>query len=483
MHPAGPTSFGVVGDLNDSGSVNVADAMCALNTLLWQESQPPGAQPGCLAFDWRHADVTCDGAADVADVVSIVWLAISGHLAPGVDPQATGCADACAPCHLQGGGSCLVGGCVPEGQAQPASPCSLCIPAVDAFGYSVAPDNWPCGDGKSCNAGACVATPPGAPVSVSLDSGREQLSFIFLPPASNGGSAVTDYTVSCTSSTAPNASANGAGSPIVVSGLQGGATYTCAVHANNAVGAGSDSAPLMAVPTSCDDGVQNGLETGTDCGADCGPSVSLGGGPENPAASCLAISQAGAANGNGLYWLQLNSGVTRLYCHFSVGGTGGGTGWTRVGALDGGQDYCTTGGTTDLRSSPEASAGKIPDTDVHGLLDNTPGSPKEVMFFVRDNNRWVWHSLNSVGDFNTNNKHTSSSYYCGNWHCFGGGTDGSSCGGEGNGCPVTAHGHGGGSKKIYVDSSFSSHNRGLHYNGSICGEPNYSRAAIWVLVR
>jgi hypothetical protein len=168
-----------------------------------------------------------------------------------------------------------------------------------------------------------------------------------------------------------------------------------------------------------------------------------------------------------------------MHCNFTAD-TGG---WTRVGALNGTQNYCTASGYTDMRVAPDASAGKIPDTDVHAILTGTSGSPLEVMYYVRDDNRYVWHQLLFAGDFSTNSKHASGGFYCTNWHCDNGTIDDSICGGEGDGCPVTAHGISGFTKKIYVDSSFAAHLRGFHSNGNICGLPNYGRASIWVYVR
>ncbi len=91
--------------------------------------------------------------------------------------------------------------------------------------------------------------------------------------------------------------------------------------------------------------------------------------------------------------------------------------------------------------------------------------------------------MKRTGDFDTSTRHTSSSFYCSEWHCDDGSIDASVCGSEGSGCPVTAHGVSGTTKKVYVDSAFGRHVRGMHLNGSICGLPNYERAAIWVYVR
>lgn len=164
--------------------------------------------------------------------------------------------------------------------------------------------------------------------------------------------------------------------------------------------------------------------------------VPIGHSQDNPAKSCLAILQADAADGDRKYWIEVPSGVFEMHCDFSSD-TGG---WTRVGALDGTQNYCTTNGFTDMRFDPDASAGKIPDSDALAIMSQTPGSPMDVMYFIRGDNRFVWHALQNIEDFETSSKHTSADFYCANWHCDDGSTDASVCGTEGDGCPVTAHG-------------------------------------------
>jgi hypothetical protein len=205
----------------------------------------------------------------------------------------------------------------------------------------------------------------------------------------------------------------------------------------------------------------------------------LGRTKENPAMSCLAIRQFGVVDGNRKYWVKLPSGIFEMYCNFSAD-TGG---WTRVGALDTSTGYCGNNALADLRINPDASTGKIPDSDVQALMTRTPGSPRDLMYFSRSDGRYVWHTLERVTDFDTSIKHTSSSFYCNNWHCDDGTIDASACGSEGEGCPVTAHGISGFTKKIYVDSNFSRHILGMHVNGNMCKLPNYERASIWIYVR
>jgi hypothetical protein len=107
------------------------------------------------------------------------------------------------------------------------------------------------GDGNASNASASAvpATVPNAPAVPTLTHGNAQISVAFVAPAS-GGSGITGYTASCTSSDGGAAGSNtGGGSPIVVASLWNGKTYTCTVLATNAVGDGNVSnASASAVP-------------------------------------------------------------------------------------------------------------------------------------------------------------------------------------------------------------------------------------------
>ncbi|MEP7069258.1 MAG: choice-of-anchor D domain-containing protein, partial [Usitatibacter sp.] len=96
------------------------------------------------------------------------------------------------------------------------------------------------------NAVTPVAPPgaPSAPIIGTATAGNAQATVSFSPPASNGGSPITGYTVT---SSPGGISASGVGSPITVTGLLNGTTYTFTVVAANSVGSGPASAPSNAV--------------------------------------------------------------------------------------------------------------------------------------------------------------------------------------------------------------------------------------------
>ena len=95
------------------------------------------------------------------------------------------------------------------------------------------------------------ATIPGAPTSVTAVAGSTQATVSFTAPVSNGGSAITGYTVT---STPGSITRTGASSPIIVTGLTNGTSYTFTVVATNVMGnslASVASSAVTPVVSSC----------------------------------------------------------------------------------------------------------------------------------------------------------------------------------------------------------------------------------------
>ena len=92
---------------------------------------------------------------------------------------------------------------------------------------------------------ACV---PAAPTGTSATAGDAQATVTFTAPASNGGASITGYTATCVSSDGGTTGSNtGSASPIAVTGLSNGKTYTCSVTATNSAGTGAASTASNAV--------------------------------------------------------------------------------------------------------------------------------------------------------------------------------------------------------------------------------------------
>jgi hypothetical protein len=108
------------------------------------------------------------------------------------------------------------------------------------------------GDGTVVLLAFAGRTIPAPPVGVTATAGMRQVLVAFNPPPDDGGSPVTRYTVN----TNPGgATASGSGSPIAVTGLTPGASYTFTVTATNAVGdswASAPSAPTEYLPSPSD---------------------------------------------------------------------------------------------------------------------------------------------------------------------------------------------------------------------------------------
>ena len=114
------------------------------------------------------------------------------------------------------------------------------------------------GDGSASSASNSVTpiTVPGAPTSVSAAEGNTQATITFTAPVSNGGSAITGYTVT---SSPGSFAGTGSSSPITVTGLTNGSTYTFTVTATNAAGTGSSSSASNSVTLSTEPGAPTNL--------------------------------------------------------------------------------------------------------------------------------------------------------------------------------------------------------------------------------
>jgi hypothetical protein len=110
--------------------------------------------------------------------------------------------------------------------------------------------------GSGAASTAVTVTPipvPGAPGSVVVTAGDASLLVAFAAPTSSGGSAISSYQVDCTPATGPVQTVTGASSPIAVTALTNGTSYSCTVRASNSVGQGPVSSVRTATPRTVPD--------------------------------------------------------------------------------------------------------------------------------------------------------------------------------------------------------------------------------------
>ena len=137
----------------------------------------------------------------------------------------------------------------------PADQCTVSgLTNGTSYTFTVASTNA-LGTGASSAASAAIvpSTVPGAPTIGTATSGANAQSVVsFTAPASNGGAAINSYTVTAADTTNPsnpNVTASGATSPITVTGLTNGDTYSFTVTATNVSGTGAPSGATTATPS------------------------------------------------------------------------------------------------------------------------------------------------------------------------------------------------------------------------------------------
>lgn len=169
-----------------------------------------------------QATITFTAGADGLSAISNYEYSLDGSTWSPISP-----ADASSPVTVTG---------LPNGTAQ-----SITLRAVNNVGASAA-------------SAAVNVTPvglPGAPTVTSVDWDDTTASIYFTPPASDGGAAITTYQYSLDAGGTWNSRSDGGttSSPVVVSGLTTGTTYSVDLRALNSAGGGATQpSPVVVTP-------------------------------------------------------------------------------------------------------------------------------------------------------------------------------------------------------------------------------------------
>ena len=146
------------------------------------------------------------------------------HYTATSSPGGLTCSAASSPCTVSG----LTNG----------TPYTFTVTATNAIGTGAA------STASSAVTPEAPETAPGAPTGVSAVAGNASAVVSWTAPASDGGSAITGYTVT---SSPGNITCTAASSPCTVSGLTNGTPYTFTVTATNAIGTSPPSTPSASV--------------------------------------------------------------------------------------------------------------------------------------------------------------------------------------------------------------------------------------------
>jgi Divergent InlB B-repeat domain/Fibronectin type III domain len=230
---------------------------------------------------------------------------------------------------------------------------------------------WTASDGissASAESQISYTTAPGAPVGAAAQAADGQAAITFDAPAQDGGTSISSYTVT---SSPGGLSASGTSSPISVTGLANGTSYTFTVTATNAAGTGPSSTPSNAVtPIAVGGGGGGGSSGGGGSGG--------GGSPPNLAGTLSGPSGATVGSSVSLTMNIANTGGVAFDTTLIL--TTNGLGNLSAQAIWGLGAGCSVSGTTvscDLASLP--TGGAIPVAVISATVASLPASATASM--------------------------------------------------------------------------------------------------------
>ena len=215
---------GCVATVDNSGA-----ALCT-TTFTSTGTRAINASYGGNAGHFPSAGTLLDGQAVIAPTIGITPALADGATAVPYGPVQLLASGGAAPYTFA-----VTAGSLPNGLTLSGAGLISGVPTLrGAFNFSVTATDANGFTGVRAYS-ITLRSLPGAPTIGVLTAGNASASICFTPPASDGGSPITQYNVLC------SVGASGPASPIVLNGLPNGVPLSCRVNAMNAIGTGPAS--------------------------------------------------------------------------------------------------------------------------------------------------------------------------------------------------------------------------------------------------
>jgi titin len=242
------------------------------------------------------------------------------------------------------------------------------------------------GGTESASVSVTPGSPLGAPTGLSATAGNASVSIAFTPPSSTGGAAITNYEYSINNGAWTARSPAATTSPLSLTGLVNGTTYSIKLRAVNAAGGGTESVAVSVTP-----GVPGQPTAVRASPGNASASITF----MYPANNGAAITKYEYSNNNGAWTAcnQVNSttlsitglvnGTTYSIKIRAVNAVGGGTESAAVSVTPGSQPTAPTGlsatagnTTASIAFTAPASTGGSAITNYQILIDNGTWNPR-----------------------------------------------------------------------------------------------------------